>query len=370
VSWVKLSVAQQTLQTITVERKHSMKSAMLLLVLLALTSCEQNHVIQQQCMPIVAVYPSWKQQQMPVANIPWNRFTHLALVFAIPKADGSLQTNELDALIPPLQEAARANGKKLIVSIGGATGYEDAFQQIASSPEKLQRFTKAVTRFAQQYQLDGIDIDWEYWTKQAKRNEGGNDPYESKLLVNLLAELRKQLPHDVLLTTSVFAGYWSGEQYLSELQAHVDYVALMSYDFTGAWPVSPVKHHADFKTFKASIDFLTERGFKREKILAGIPFYGKEFVDGKNHQVVDKSYSELLPQLLAAQQPVNRGKLQNVFYETPELVTEKSHYILDQKMAGVMLFELTMDALDSPESLSLASNQVINPNFCNSQVGK
>lgn len=341
-----------------------------LVLLFLLTSCEKSHLLQRQCMPIVAVYPSWKRQQMPVAEIPWNRFTHLALIFALPQADGSLQTSEIDQLVEPLGEMSRAKGKKLFLSIGGAAGYKNAFQQIAQSPEKLQKFTQAVADYANKHQLDGIDIDWEYWTKQAELKQGGNDPVESKLLVVLLAELRKQLPEKVKLTTSVFAGYWSGEQYLSEIQQYVDYVALMSYDFTGSWPESPVKHHADFGTFKASIKFLTDRGFKREKILVGIPFYGKEFVDGKNLQVADKSYRDLIPQLIAKQQSINSGKLGHTYYETPELVTKKSHYIVDEGMAGVIFFELTQDASESPDSLSLASNRVISPDFCTSQTAQ
>ena len=347
-----------------------MKGVMLSILLFGLIGCTKNHLTQQQCMPVVAVYPSWKQQQMPIANIPWDRFTHLALIFAIPQGDGSLLTTEIDNLIAPLGEATRANGKKLYLSIGGAVGYGDAFQQIAQSPEKLQKFTQSVSDYAEKYQLDGIDIDWEYWTKQAVHKQGGNDPIESKLLVTLLASLRKQLPADVSLTTSVFAGYWSGEQYLSELQEHVDYVVLMSYDFTGGWPASPIKHHADYSTFKKSIQFLTDRGFKREKILAGIPFYGKEFVGGKNNQVIDKGYRDLVPELIAKKQAINSGKLDHLYYETPALVTQKSHHIVDEGLAGVVFFELTQDISDSPDSLSLASNQVIAPDFCKPPTGQ
>jgi chitinase len=346
-----------------------MRSFVFVVLLFMLTGCEKHHLIQQRCMPIVAVYPSWKLQQMPIAEIPWERFTHLALVFALPQADGSLLTDEIDDTVRDLSKAAHSNNKKLILSIGGALGYKDAFQQIVRSPKKLQKFTQAIAAYANQYQLDGIDIDWEYWTKQAEHQQGGNDPVESKQLVKLLAELSKQLPSNVVLTTSVFAGYWSGEQYLSEIQQHVDYVALMSYDFTGSWPESPIKHHADFTTFKASIEFLIDRGFKREKILVGIPFYGKEFVDGKNNQVIDKGYSDLVPLLTAKKQAINSGQLDNIYFETPELVTRKSHYIVDEGMAGVMFFELTQDLPHSPDSLSLASNRVIAPDFCNIQSG-
>jgi len=324
-----------------------------LLLLAALAGCSQ-HRLQTQCMPIVAVYPSWKQQVLPPAQIPWQRITHVALVFALPTADGGLDTRALDGLVEPLVRAAHQNGRRVIVSIGGAQGYGDAFQRIAESPQKLARFTAAVRDYVVRHQLDGIDIDWEYWTQQAVRKQGGNDPVESRLLVTLLAELRRTLPQGVQLTTSVFAGHWMGEQYLAELQAHVDHVALMSFDFTGRWDASPVGHHADFGTFKQSVQFLVDRGFQRDKIIAGIPFYGKEFVGGSNREVRDLAWRDLLPRAP-----------DNTFFETPELAARKARHVLDEGLAGVMFFELTMDtAADSPDSLLGAINRHLSPLKC------
>lgn len=330
-----------------------MRALLSLLLLAALAGCSQ-HRVQTRCMPIVAVYPSWKQQVLPPAQIPWQRITHVALVFALPTADGGLDTRALDGLVEPLVREAHRNGRRVIVSIGGARGYGDAFQRIAESPDKLARFTAAVREYVTRHQLDGIDIDWEYWTQQAVRKQGGNDPVESRLLVKLLAELRRALPTSTQLTTSVFAGHWAGEQYLAELQAHVDHVALMSFDFTGRWDASPVGHHADFGTFKQSVQFLVDRGFQRDKIIAGIPFYGKEFVGASNREVRDLPYRDLLPRAP-----------RNTFVETPDLAARKSQHILDEGLAGVMFFELTMDAAaESPDSLLGAFNRHLSPVKC------
>jgi chitinase len=331
----------------------TMRALFGLLLLAAPAGCSQHHV-QTHCMPIVAVYPSWKQQLLPPAQIPWQRITHVALVFALPTPDGGLDTRALDGLVEPLVREGHRNGRRVIVSIGGAQGYGDAFQRIAASPEKLRRFTAAVRDYVTRHQLDGIDIDWEYWTQQAVRKQGGNDPVESRLLVTLLAELRRALPPGTQLTTSVFAGHWVGEQYLAELQAHVDHVALMSFDFTGRWDESPVGHHADFGTFKQSVQFLVDRGFQRDKIIAGIPFYGKEFVGGSNREVRDLPYRDLLARTPA-----------NTFFETPDLAARKAKHILDEDLAGVMFFELTMDAAaDSPDSLLGAINRHLSPAKC------
>lgn len=337
----------------------------ILFVTSGLLGCQHEaKVAQTKCLPIVAVYPTWKIDKLPIADIPWQEFTHLAVIFALPQVDGSLHTTEVDALIPALVEAGHAQGKKIYVSIGGAHGYGDAFQQIAQDPLKLGKFVHQVRDYALKHQLDGIDIDWEYWTRQQLHNEGGNDPVESQLLVDLLAALRQALPEQIALTTSVFAGHWIGDQYLKEIQSHVNYVALMSYDFTGAWPSSDIAHHADYKTFKASTRYLLDRGFKRDKILVGLPFYGKEFVDGKKETIIDRDFSDILAHSEQQNRPINRGKLDDIYYETPQLVQQKAQYILNENFAGVMFFELTMDALASPHSLVKASNQVISPDFC------
>lgn len=316
------------------------------------------------CRPVVAVYPSWKAQALPLAAIPWERFTHLALVFALPTAEGGLRTQELDELLPGLRAETRKHGRKLWVSIGGANGVGDAFQALGRDAGKRQKFVEQVRRFVDTQQLDGVDIDWEHWTRQHQLGQGGNDPVESAMLVQLLAELRAALPASVDLSASVVAGPWIGPQYLSELQKHVSYVALMSYDFTGAWSGSAVGHHADLETFKAATQDLLKRGFQREKILLGLPFYGKEFIQGRTQEVRDQPYRDILSRMGADLAPLAKGQLGHTYFETPALVKAKAEFARDQGFAGLMMFELSMDALQSPHSLSLASMRVISPTAC------
>lgn len=336
------------------------------LISLLFTSCTE--IKQTGCMPIVVVYPTWSANQLPLESIPWHKFTHITLTFVLPNADGSLNTQDMDQIIDPLVKIAHEKNKKVFVSIGGALGYGDAFQKIAADKASLKLFTQHVNAYVTKHQLDGVDIDWEYWTKQAVHQQGGNDPVESRLLVDLLRDLRAELPQNITLTTDIFAGYWYGEQYLPEIQQHVDYLALMAYDFTGAWESSSITHHADYSTFKKSIDFFVDRGFKKEKLLVGFPTYGIEFIDGKNTQV-NKNYShqKIVEKIKHSNGDYNSGKIGNLFFETPELVKKKSKYILQQQLAGVFMFELTQDTPDNNTSLLSASNQIISPQFCNTQ---
>jgi chitinase len=326
---------------------------------------KQSSPTQTNCLPVVAVYPSWSASQLPLEAIPWNKFTHITLIFVLPNADGSLQTNDIDKIIDPLVKLAHEKNKKVFVSIGGAIGYGDAFQKIAADKNLLKTFTQNVKDYVVAHNIDGIDIDWEYWTKQAVHQQGGNDPIESRLLVDLLAALRADLPGDIQMTADIFAGYWYGEQYLSEIQQYLDYAVLMAYDFTGAWESSPVTHHSDYSTFKKSIEYVLDRGFQKDKLLVGFPAYGIEFVDGKNTRVnKDYSHKVIVETIKQKNGDLDSGKVDNLFFETPELVKKKSRYILDQQLAGIFMFELTQDTLDDKTSLLSASNQVISPDFC------
>jgi chitinase len=324
------------------------------------TEVKQNH-----CIPVVAVYPTWSANQLSLESIPWDKFTHITLTFILPNTDASLQTQDMDQIIDPLVKLAHEKNKKVLVSVGGATGYGDAFQKIATDKNLLNKFTQSVNAYVVRHQIDGVDIDWEYWTKQAINKQGGNDPVESSLLVDLLAALRAKLPKNILMTTDIFAGYWYGEQYLPEIQQYLDYVVLMAYDFTGAWKSSPITHHSDYATFKKSIKFVLDKGFKKEKLLVGFPTYGIEFIDGRNIQVnKDHSYKSIVETIEQQHGDYKSGKIGHLFFETPELVRKKSQYILEQQLAGVLIFELTQDTLNNSTSLLSASNQVISPEFC------
>jgi chitinase len=337
----------------------------ILWTLCAACSQQDNQKKQSQCLPVVAVYPTWSANQLPLEDIPWNKFTHITLIFVLPNADGSLHTIDIDKIIDPSVKMAHEKNKKVFVSIGGAIGYGDTFQKIAADKNLLKIFVKNVNNYVTTHNIDGIDIDWEYWTKQAVHQQGGNDPIESRLLVDLLAALRAELPADIQMTADIFAGYWYGEQYLPDIQQYLDYVVLMAYDFTGAWESSPIAHHADYATFKKSIEYVLDRGFQKDKLLVGFPAYGIEFVDGKNNSVnKNHSHKHIVDMIKQKNTDIESGKIGNVFFETPELVRKKSRYILDQQLAGVFMFELTQDTLDDKTSLLSASNQVISPDFC------
>ena len=343
------------------------KSIHVILLLAVLAGCDNHNVA---CKPIVAAYPAWPIVDFSIEDIRWDYFTHLGVVAIYPLADGTLNTQDADGVLPALLAAAKTNNKKVIISIGGSGEAGKGFLALTKSAQTQQVFVREVVDYIQRYDLAGVDIDWEYWTFQNVLGKGGQDPEESRRLVNLLKALRAELPADKLLSVDIFVGDWVGRQYLPEIEQYVDYINVMAYDFTGAWPESPVGHHADFATFKRALAFTRSQGFKPEKLLVGLPTYGIEFQEGSNAAIKHWPFRDILKRLSQANgksDALKRGHDQDLYFETPSLIDKKAQLIQQGAYAGAMVFELTGDSLDPQTSLLRRVHQRLQAVGCQSE---
>lgn len=117
----------------------------------------------------------------------------------------------------------------------------------------------------------------------------------------LLQTLRLRLPSPrYLLTSALPAGEWALKHIpLSQASAYLDFINLMAYDFSGAW-VDQVGHHAQLYSPRrphcsaaalsadSSFRYYRSRGVPAEKIVLGIPAYGRSFLASKG---LGSSYS-------------------------------------------------------------------------------
>lgn len=115
-------------------------------------------------------------------------------------------------------------GLKVLLSIGGwGSG---GFSTMASRRHDRSNFVKDCGRVVNEYNLDGIDIDWEYPTSNAAGID--NSPKDTKNFTTLMKDLRKVLGDDKLLTlASVASGEYIDFKAVSQV---VDFVNIMSYD--------------------------------------------------------------------------------------------------------------------------------------------
>lgn len=342
---------------------------LLLFISLMLFGCSESQntdkntdTIQVTCKPIVAVYPVWKHSHEELQSLPWDEFSHIAVSSIYPLPNGQLNTEEADVFIDSLVSLAHAKGKKVIVSVGGAGEGSRGFVEISKNAELVDQFVANLKSYVERHKIDGIDIDWEYWTYQNVNGKGGNDPIESRHLVDLVKRIKAGLSSNTLIMVDIMAGYWVGEQYLPELQEYADYVNLMAFDFTGAWSESTIGYHADFETFVKSIEFVLARGFNKNQILVGIPAYGIEFKDARNESIQHHSYRSIVDKLKSNPVALAKEKINNIYFETQDSVERKYNYIRDNALGGVFLFEITSDHKSVENSLLKPANLVLNKN--------
>jgi GH18 family chitinase len=187
--------------------------------------------------------------------IPYNKLTHINYSFLIPNPDGTFATLNNAWKLESIVESAHSQNVRVSVAVGG-WGWDSQFEQMASQPETRTFFVKNLKAIVDQYQLDGVDIDWEY-----------PDPGKSaQNYLALMKELRAALPDKLISTAVISYGDETGLGIPNESFELVDYVNVMTYDGN---------IHASMEEFEEGIQYWSERGVQKDKLNIGAPFYSR-----------------------------------------------------------------------------------------------
>lgn len=265
----------------------------------------------------------------------------------------------------------RNRNLKLLLSIGGWT-YSGNFAAPASKPETRKNFARSSVQLLKDRGYDGIDVDWEYPKNDA----------EARDMVLLLQAVREELdaysstlpdrPH-FLLTIAAPAGTEHYEKlHLNELGRLLDFINLMAYDYAGSWD-SKTGHQANlypsgnsgitpFST-DAAIKAYIAKGVPAEKIVLGMPLYGRAFANtsgpGDGYQGTGEgsweqgiwdykalprpNSAETYDQSIGASYCYDASCKLFVTYDTKEAAIDKVQYIKQQGLGGAMWWESSGD---------------------------
>ena len=140
---------------------------------------------------------------------------------------------------------------KILVSVGGWT-WSKGFSDAALTARSRRLFAASAVDFVKRHDLDGLDVDWEYPGLQGDANP--HRPEDKENFTALMTDLRAALDREggarrgkhLLLTfaAGAFPDFVAHTE-MAKVQAAVDYVNLMTYDFRVASPGEPAGHHAN-----------------------------------------------------------------------------------------------------------------------------
>lgn len=321
---------------------------------------------------IIAYVSTWTK----VETIDPKKLTHINYAFAKVRGDDTvvLEEPEAPAALARLRALKQINPElKILLAIGGwgAEWFSDA----ALTDASRCRFATSAVALMAEHELDGLDIDWEY---PGQRGAGNRFRAEDKQnFTLLLRQLRYEL--DVLsdargrkgtnryaLSIASSGGRYFRFTEMERLHVHLDWINVMTYDFTGSAPLTG--HHAALKSSgplsaEAFVAQHLAAGIPRAKIVLGVPFYGKRWFwvnrasatgIGQPYDLYrgDIGYAELQRDLLnargyvrgwdpAAKAPYlwNREIGTFVSYEDARSLAAKAEYVRNNRLGGIMYWE-------------------------------
>lgn len=252
---------------------------------------------------------------------------------------------------------------KVLLSIGGwGSG---RFSEMAASDSLRNSFAQSCREILNQYQIDGIDIDWEYPTIDWAEISASPDDTEN--YTKLMQDIRSAIGEEKLLTlaSSSTAKYID----FKKVAPIVDFVNLMTYDMSNG-----LQHHAPLYHSSIASDMNTDlsvklhqqAGVPDNKIVVGMPFYGR---GNKNGETFYRDFKDIHPEEgetekwdSDAQEPYIADMEGNFVmgYDNPQSIAIKCKYILDNDLRGAMYWDYNGD--DTNKSLSTTIHNLIRRN--------
>ena len=268
----------------------------------------------------------------------------------------------------------------ILVSVGGWL-WSGGFSDMALTPASRATFIDSVVVFVTRYNLDGLDIDWEFPGEPGAGH--AFRPEDKQNYTLLLKELRARFDKMtkkshrhlyITVATGALSDFLDHTE-MASVQKYVDTVNLMAYDYYEPGVDKITGNHAplftdptDPKAISAdkSVREYEKAGVPAAKLVLGVPFYGHVWgqVPSANHglfqpgQPVPNAYanygaiaSTMLGQGYsrywdaAASVPYLYDADKQIFvsYEDPESLSLKCKYVLNHHLAGVMFWDYAGD---------------------------
>jgi len=339
---------------------------------------------------IVGYYFGKGRPGYQLSDVPAQKLTHLIYSLAKPTVQGDCELSHPDIDIPNLMtlKTLKTQNPQLsvLLSLGGWSGSR-YFSDVAATPSARKRFSLSCLKIVTKYQLDGLDVDWEYPVTGGKPDDHKRKS-DKENYVLLLQQLRRDMDEYShgrhLLLTVASTCYHSHliDLSLKQMADVLDWFNLMGYDFNEMQP-GVTSHHSGLFAWQtntklkadavkyantdAAVQWYLGQGVPTEKIVLGLPFYGQVWSEvpdrcnglyepfkGRPGEEGTLSYREIRETFLPsydrywddqAKVPwlYNRTSKIMISYEDPESISVKVRYAIEKGLGGIMFWDLGQD---------------------------
>lgn len=254
---------------------------MLLLVECINASPIQAPFVSSPPLMIAGYYACWTASVFPPESVNFTKLDWVDFAFAIPNENQEIgwEDDNHSQVLHRLVRAAHVQGTKVKLT--------RHFSKSVSTNSTRHTFASNLVKLYKLYNLDGIDIDWEY---PGREGQPGNvyNPRDSFHLLEFLHVLRGLLPSDARISAAVQTVPFVDQNGnsmsdVSEFANVLDWAMVMNYDVWGAsstpGPNAPLSDNCKNSTqpeasAEAAVSSWTTAGFPVNQLVLGLPSYG------------------------------------------------------------------------------------------------
>ncbi|MDB2606610.1 glycoside hydrolase family 18 protein [Zobellia sp.] len=384
-----------------------MKNLVTLLVLTLVVSCASKSKSEVKVTAkteivkpaIIAYYVP--EREFEPEKIPVEKLTHIIYSFA-DLVDGEITFRKPEVAGKKLKAvvAQKKRNPDLQVMIASGGWGADGFSDMALTEESRAKFIHSAAEFIREYELDGIDMDWEYPGISGAGTKAR--PEDTKNFTSLMKGLRLMLdtfekPKFLTFASAGWKKYYDFIE-INEVMKYADYTNVMTYDqvsgvsdYTGhhsplgkvtSEDISGTPFHAnldslyregeyymdaDPRSAQKIVDFLIEEGVNPKQIVIGGAFYGRVWkgVPPENNGLYQKSggihigwiayhkirnqyenqanFKRFWDEKAMAPFMYNTKDSLMVSYDDTVSVAKKTNYVISKGLGGIMFWELGND---------------------------
>ncbi|XP_072379768.1 chitinase-3-like protein 1 [Diabrotica undecimpunctata] len=362
------------------------------LVFILVATQLSSEIVSAATSKVVCYHGTWARYRSgkgsyQLTDIDTSLCTHLIYSFIGISTSGNIVSldsyldNDLNNLKKFTALKSSNSNLKTLVAIGGWNQGSTTFSTVAASASLRSTFIQNALQYVQSNNFDGLDFDWEY---PAQR---GGAAADKENFITLLKETKAVFEANGLLVSAAVAAGASSVALsydVPQLSQYVDFINVMLYDLHASWDgvlghnaplyASSIDTTAASKQLNvdAAVSNWIASGADPQKLILGVPLYGRSFTLANNNNVALGAassgagtagpytleagylgYNEIVEKQLEGgwtyvwddeqQVPHMYKDNQWVGFDDPKAVQIKTKYAQDKQLGGVMVWAIETD---------------------------
>ena len=226
--------------------------------------------------------------------------------------DGSLNLEHINTSnLTTMQEIKGKYGTRIHISLGGM-GRSENFSAVVTNVYRRSQFVENLQNFANKYQIDGIDLDWEF-------------PQSEQEISGYIALMKALQAKGFIVSVALYP--YPDFDILPYLSA--DRILIMSYERG--------KKHSTYEQAVKDLVYFSSLGVPKKNLFLGIPMYGRQMDSPYRYF----AYNEIVEKYGPVRENVN--EIDGIYFNNVNIVEKKTCFAINNGYGGIMLWELGQD---------------------------